>query len=149
VVKADGLYDLLVTTEDKLTQFSRSRPARHAYFLVRPWDRSLLEVPDLADDTESLEDMTSLESLEDMEDWTPWHDSPGMSSGENGLVDLESHSRAVRLIIRLRQPFSAFLLTQKWGGEYKRIASDQSIIAQVKDMASVHDLMNIRTLEIL
>jgi len=55
----------------------------------------------------------------------------------------------LRLIARLRQPFSAFLLAQQQRGiEYKRIASDHNIIAQVNDMASIHDMV-VRTLEIL
>jgi len=67
------------------------------------------------------------------------------------MEDSESHSRALRLIVHLRQPFSAFqvLLTRKQGGEYKRIASGQHIIAQVKDMTSIYDMMDIRALGIL
>jgi hypothetical protein len=33
-----------------------------------------------------------------------------------------------------------FLLAQQRCGEYKRIASDHDIIAQVKDIGSVHDM---------
>ena len=50
---------------------------------------------------------------------------------------------------RLGQPFRAFLLAQQWGGEYKRIAADHDIIAQVNDMTSVRAVTDIRTLEIL
>ncbi|KAG1764477.1 hypothetical protein EV702DRAFT_1154086, partial [Suillus placidus] len=60
------------------------------------------------------------------------------------LVDLES--RALRLLVRLGQPFGTFLLAQQHSGEYKRIASDRDIIGQVKDTVSVGD---IRTIEIL
>jgi len=35
-VKADGLHDLLITTEDKLTRFSRAKPIRQSFLLVRP-----------------------------------------------------------------------------------------------------------------
>ena len=48
-VKASGLHDLSIITEDKLIQFSRSRPIQQALLLVLPWDRSLLELPDFAD----------------------------------------------------------------------------------------------------
>jgi hypothetical protein len=41
------------------------------------------------------------------------------------------------------------LLAQQRSGEYKRIASDHDIIAQVKDVASVHSTADIKTLEIL
>jgi hypothetical protein len=69
--------------------------------------------------------------------------------GDKELADSESYSRALRLIVRLGQPFGAFLLAQQRGGEYKRIASDHDIIAQVVDGTSVHSMMDIRTLEIL
>ncbi|KIK40844.1 hypothetical protein CY34DRAFT_86510 [Suillus luteus UH-Slu-Lm8-n1] len=104
-VKADGLQDLLITSEQTLVQFSRTKPTRWTFLLVRPWDQD--------------------------------------------LADSESCSRALRLIVRLGQPFSAFLLAQQRGGEYRRIASDQVIIAQVKDVASVQNMMDIRTPEVL
>ncbi|KAG1726885.1 uncharacterized protein EDB91DRAFT_1086625 [Suillus paluster] len=136
-VKADGLRDLLVTTEETLTQFSRARPARHAFFLVRPWDRRILDEYDFAEQADS--------DAESLGDWS----EPG-SPIEEELDDSESHSRALRLMVRLGQPFGAFLLAQQRGGEYKRIASDRDIIAQVKDIASVHNMMaRVRTLEIL
>ncbi|KAG1809370.1 uncharacterized protein BJ212DRAFT_1379649, partial [Suillus subaureus] len=58
-------------------------------------------------------------------------------------------SRALRLLVRLGQPFGAFLLAQQRSGEYKRIASDHDIIVQVSDVRSVTDLMDLRTIEIL
>ncbi|KAG0693793.1 hypothetical protein DFH29DRAFT_1073143 [Suillus ampliporus] len=140
-VKADGLRDLQITTEDKLLQFSRARPTRQKILLVCPWDRRLLELPDYADDSPSIDDLTPPGS--------PLQDSPVGSPEEQELVDLESNERALRLVVRLGQPFSAFLLGQQRGGEYKRIASDHDIIAQVKDAASIEDMMDIRTLEIL
>jgi hypothetical protein len=138
----------LITTEDKLIHLLRARSSHQSFLLVRPWDRSLLELPDFAD----LPDFSDTESVED---WTlpvsPLHDLPVVSlGGDNGLIDSGSYSRALQLVVRLGQPFSAFLLAQQWGGEYKRIASDQNIIAQVKDMTAVQDMMDsIRTLEIL
>jgi hypothetical protein len=140
-IKANGLQDLSITTEDKtmMSQFLRARRAPQATLLVRPWDRSLLELPDFADlfDTENMDDWSSPMSL--------MHNSPG---GEN--QDSESYSQALRLLVRLGQPFSAFLLEQQRGGEYKRIISDQYIIAQVKDTTSVfNDMIDVRTLEIL
>jgi hypothetical protein len=41
------------------------------------------------------------------------------------------------------------LLAQPRCGKYKRIASNQNIIAKVKDTAAVRDVMDIRILEIL
>ncbi|KAG2117646.1 heterokaryon incompatibility protein-domain-containing protein [Suillus cothurnatus] len=143
-VKADGLNDLLITTEEKLIQFSKLRLTRQTFLLVLPWDRRLLELPDFAHDAESLGDWPQPESLLDGSD-----ESIRDSSGEEELANSESYSRALRLLVRLGQPFGAFLLAQQRGGEYKRIASDHDIIAQVKDVTSVHSMMDIRTLEIL
>ncbi|KAG1728177.1 uncharacterized protein EDB91DRAFT_1339328 [Suillus paluster] len=146
-VKADGLHDLVITTEHKLTQFSRSRPTQQTFLLVRPWNRCLLEQSDFAEQPDFADDMQS------EGDWSepgsPLHDLPGSFPGNNEPVGSEPHTRALRLIVRLGQPFGAFLLAPQGGGAYKRIASDRDIIAQVKDTASVHNMMNIRTVEIL
>ncbi|KAG2341477.1 hypothetical protein BDR05DRAFT_965159 [Suillus weaverae] len=136
-VKADGLQDLLITTEETLVQFWPVRPTEQKFILVRPWDRSLLELPDFGHDTESEEDYGVSPS-------SPSDDQSSGHSVKQDVVDLES--RALRLLVRLGQPFSAFLLAQQRSGEYKRIASDHDIIGQVKDAASVGD---IRTIEIL
>ncbi|KAG1861642.1 hypothetical protein F4604DRAFT_1626475 [Suillus subluteus] len=138
-VKADGLHDLKITTEDRLPQFSPGRPIRRSFLLVRPWDRRLFELPDYADDTESV--VYSDDEADDNDEELCSEESP---------VDSElSKCAAMRLIVRLGQPFSAFLLAQQRGGEYKRIASDHDIITQVKDVKSVHGMMDVRTLEIL
>jgi hypothetical protein len=136
-VKADGLRDLDITTEDKLPQFSRATPppAWRPFLLVRTWTRHLLELPDPADDTEGVEDWSVSEST--------------LPPSENEPVYSESHSLALRLIVRLGQPFGAFLLARQRDGAYKRIASDRNIVAQVKDMVSVGDMMDIKTLEIM
>ncbi|KAG2359515.1 hypothetical protein BDR07DRAFT_1378631 [Suillus spraguei] len=133
-IKADGLHDLQITTEDKLSHSLRRRPGRRSFLLVRPWDRRLFELPDHADDTESVDD-----------DDFALQKSPG----EQGQVDSQLSERAMRLIVRLGQPFSAFLLVHQRSGEYKRITSDHNIIAQVNDVNSVHGMMDVRTLEIL
>ncbi|KAG0708171.1 hypothetical protein DFH29DRAFT_1065883 [Suillus ampliporus] len=141
-VKADGLHDLLITTEEKLIQFSRARPTRQTFFLVRPWDRRLLEQPDFTDDVDSMEDWS--------EPGSPLDDSPSGSPVEQEMGDSDSHTRALRLMVRLGQPFGAFLLAQQRSGEYKRIASDHDVIAQVKDVASIPNMMGrVKTLEIL
>ncbi|KAG1792875.1 hypothetical protein EV424DRAFT_750001 [Suillus variegatus] len=148
-VKADGLHDLLITTGETLTQFGPARPTEQRFLLVRPWDRSLLELPDFpefpepsgyGDDTESEEDYGTPPS-------SPSDDWSSGSPVKQGMSDLES--RALRLLVRLGQPFSAFLLAQRRSGEYKRIATDHDIIGQVHDVVSVGDSMDIRTIEIL
>ncbi|OAX34763.1 hypothetical protein K503DRAFT_868710 [Rhizopogon vinicolor AM-OR11-026] len=149
-VKADGLCDVLISTEAKFIPFSRAMPIRQKFLLIRPWDRNLLEQHDFAAPFDLAEDAQSITT----EDYltppgSPVYDSSDIYPGENVPVDSESESRALRLLVRLRQPFSAFLLAQQWGGEYKRIAADHDIIVQVKDMTSVRDMMDVRMLEIL
>jgi hypothetical protein len=151
-VKADGLHDLLITTQDKLIQFSSPRPTMQSFLLVRPWNRYLLELPDFAEppglvelpdvayDTESEEGYWSAPG-------SPLQDSPGEFLEAWESVDSELSDRALRLAARLEQPFSAFLLAQQRGGEYKRIASDHHIIAQANDLSSIPDM--VKTLEIL
>jgi hypothetical protein len=142
-VKVDGLHDLLITSDQMLVQISRARSTRQKLLLVRPWDRRLLQLPEFTDngDSESLGDWSKPGS--------PLHHSHGDYTVKEELADSEFLSPALRLIIRLGQPFSAILLAQQRGGEYKRIASDHDIIVQFEDMASVDNLTNIRTLEIL
>lgn len=140
-VKANGLRDLLITTEDKLTQFSRAKPTLQTFLLVRPWDPYLLELPDFADNRQDMDNWSVRGSM--------LYDTMSMFSGETGPIDSQLHPRALRLIVRLGQPFGAFLLARQRGGEYKRIASDLDIIAQVKDVSgSVRKMMDVRTLEI-
>jgi hypothetical protein len=98
-VKADQLRDLKITTKRKLSMFSQGRPVGSSPFLiVRPWDRRLFEVPDYADNTESVGD----------DDFSLLLESPG----EQGLIDSELSDHAMRLIVRLGQPFHAFLLAK-------------------------------------
>ncbi|KAG0708295.1 heterokaryon incompatibility protein-domain-containing protein [Suillus ampliporus] len=130
-VKADGLQDLIITTEDRLIQFWPARPTRQTFLLVHRWNRHDLELPDFADDAQSVVDSVPESPLEDTN------------------VDLDSQSRGLRLVVRPGQPFGALFLAQQRGWEYKRIASDQNIIARVRDMTAVHAMMDVRTLEIL
>ncbi|KAG2745551.1 hypothetical protein P692DRAFT_201076993 [Suillus brevipes Sb2] len=142
-VKADCLQDLLITSEDRLTQFSPTRPTQQTFLLVRPWNRHDLGLPDfaepgLADDAQSVDDWP--------EPGSPLDESVSGSLVDSKLADLEAE---LRLVVRLGQPFGALLLAQQRGGEYKRVASDHLIVARVKDVASIDDTMDIRTLEIL
>jgi len=77
--------------------------------------------------------------------------SASLGGADDVLIDSEFGSRALRLIVGLGQPFRALLLAaaQQWGRDYNRIAADHNTIAQVKNMISVHDMMDVRTLEIL
>ncbi|KAG1774403.1 heterokaryon incompatibility protein-domain-containing protein [Suillus placidus] len=148
-VKADGLHDLDITTEETLVQFWPVRPTEQKFVLVRPWDRSLLELPDFSEPLKFMELSDFGHDTESEEEYgtppsSPSDDRSSDYPVKQEVVDLES--RALRLLVRLGQPFSAFLLAQQHSGEYKRIASDHDIIGQVKDALSVGD---IRTIEIL
>jgi hypothetical protein len=150
-VKASGLHDLLITTKDKLIQFSSPRPTMQTFLLVRPWNRYILELPDFAEPS----GLAELPDVDDTDDEEGYWSAPGSplqysSSGfpeTQESVDPELSNRAFRLAVHLGQPFSAILLAHQRGGEYKRIASDHDIIAQVKDLSSILDM--VRTVEIL
>jgi hypothetical protein len=137
-VKADGLQNLQITTQHKLVRFSPAKRTRQTFLLVRPWTRDLLGLPQFAE----LPDIDDENSVED-------DCSVPESAVEQEPVDSEQVERAFRLIVRLGQPFGALLLAQQSSGEYKRIASDNNIVAQVRDVASVDDMMDVRVLEIL
>ncbi|KAG1854596.1 hypothetical protein F4604DRAFT_1802052 [Suillus subluteus] len=122
------------------------------FLLVRPWNRYLLELPDFAEPSGSEELPDVADDMQSEEDYwsapgSPLQDSLGGFPEAEESVDSELSGRALRLAARLEQPFSAFLLAQQRGGEYKRIASDHDIIAQVNDLSSIPDM--VRTLEIL
>ncbi|KAG2756665.1 hypothetical protein P692DRAFT_20714972 [Suillus brevipes Sb2] len=172
-VKADGLRDLLITTEDKLTQFSPARPVQQTFLLIRPWNRYDLELPDFTNETQNADDWPEPgHPSDDPLGQSPKENDPADSCShpqelsllvrlgrrfgapprqprDNHLADSQSHSQALRLLVRLGQSFGALLLAQQRGGEYKRIASDHNIVARVKDIASVDAMMGVRTLEIL
>ncbi|KAG1784972.1 uncharacterized protein HD556DRAFT_1314636 [Suillus plorans] len=143
-VEADGLHNLLITTAETLAQFWQARPIEQKFVLVRPWDRSLLELPefvepsDYANDVESEEDYGTPPSPSD--DWS------GGSPVKQGMSDLES--RALRLLVHLGQPFGAFLLAQQHSGEYKRIATDYDIIGHWQSDGVVSKIMDLWTFRI-
>jgi len=144
-VKANGLPELLITTEDELIPFSRRVPNRQKLLLVRPWDRDLLQLYDCPE--------PSIRFPSDVQSFMT-EDSRSIRtflSGDSAVVDSESELRALRLIVGLGRPFRALLLApvQQWGREYRRIAADHDIVAQINDPASVRELMDVRMLEIL
>ncbi|KAG2365169.1 hypothetical protein BDR07DRAFT_1354004 [Suillus spraguei] len=64
------------------------------------------------------------------------------------MTDDTESIEALRLMVRLRQPFNAFLLARQRIGEYKRVASDHNIVAQIRDISFVGN-MDVGTVEIL
>ena len=58
-------------------------------------------------------------------------------------------TRALRLVVRLKQPFGALLLVPFARARYRRIATDSLILVQVREETSLNELMNvIRTIDI-
>ena len=79
--------------------------------------------------------------------------SPSSSSTISSLhhaSQLDRLTRALRLFVRLRQPFGALLLVTLSHNEYKRVASDHPIVVQLLKGVSPHYLVQkIGTLDIL
>ncbi|KAG2150242.1 uncharacterized protein EDB93DRAFT_340634 [Suillus bovinus] len=86
-----------------------------------------------ADDAHSVDNWSAYKSL-----------SKDSLPAQTGLNYSDSHSRALRVIARFEQPFSALLLARQRDGEFKRITLNYDIITRLKDIASIRD---IRTLE--
>ena len=58
-------------------------------------------------------------------------------------------TRALRLVVRLKQPFGALLLAPLARMQYRRVATDSLIMVQVHKETSLGDLMDgIRTVDI-
>ena len=67
------------------------------------------------------------------------------------VPDLEADKavQALRILARLRQPFGALLFEQVSRTEYKRVAADSLIMAQIREDVPLSDLMgNIRTIDV-
>ncbi|KAG1866078.1 hypothetical protein F4604DRAFT_1956853 [Suillus subluteus] len=91
-VKANGLHDLVVTTKDKLIQFSSRRPTMQTFLLVRPWNCYLLELPDFAEPSgrEGLYDVAHDTQSEGYSTLAPsLQDSPGGFPEAQDSVDSE------------------------------------------------------------
>jgi len=68
-------------------------------------------------------------------------------SGDDPLFDLDV--RALRTLVRLRQPFGALLLASQKRGQYKRVATDSFIRVQIRSETSSNELMtSIGTVEV-
>ncbi|KAG1895456.1 uncharacterized protein F5891DRAFT_1175640 [Suillus fuscotomentosus] len=144
-IKADGLQDLEITTANTLVEFWPGKSTSQKFLVIRPWNRHDLGLPDFADEMQNGDDRP--------EPGSPSDDPLGLSpTQESNLLirlfsalwpaDSRSHTRELGLVVRLGQPFRALLLAQQRGGEYKRIASDCNIIARVRDMTRVNDMMD-------
>ena len=111
-------------TSDKLSP----EEARKLVF-VNPWVRDLRDPLDdlpwgVATDGGEVEDEDEDESDSEAET----DSAPSSSLHILPLAAMDDYSRALRLIVRLQQPFHALLLQQQLNGEFKRVATKHEII---------------------
>ena len=67
----------------------------------------------------------------------------------HSVTRVDNTTRALRLVVRLRQPFGALLLAPLSRVQYKRVATDSLIMVQIHEEASLTDLIDgIRTIDI-
>ena len=92
------------------------------------------------------EQLSGMEGLLLIHPWT----SPLLDQDfSSGVARFDLATRALRLVIRLRQPFGALLLAPLARAQYKRVATDSLIMVQVREETSLTELMDgIRTVDI-
>ncbi|KAG1827570.1 uncharacterized protein BJ212DRAFT_1583960 [Suillus subaureus] len=91
-VKANGLQDLQITMANRLIQFSPASPARVTFFLIRPWNRYDLDLPDSEDESRDLDDFP--------EPLSPSDDLPLWPPRDHEVANSEYH-RTLRVIVHL------------------------------------------------
>ncbi|KAG6370911.1 hypothetical protein JVT61DRAFT_10935 [Boletus reticuloceps] len=135
-------------------------PSLNNLVLVHPWLRCLLDpVPPFEDlDVDILEPLIPLDVVggDRSSDSLPTDvHSPSSShivspSRHSSQPRLDKLTRALRFFARLRQPFGALLLAPLSHSEYKRVASDNPIVVQLrKDVLPRHLVQMTRSLDIL
>ena len=121
--RVPGVGDVDFQTSDQL---SLSEPDR--LVLVHPWMRNLRDpldeftwgrtADDHSDEYESdTEGETEAEST-----------SPSPLDDVLPVATVDTYARALRLIVRLQQPFPVLLLQHQPNGEFKRVATDHEIV---------------------
>ena len=134
-------------------------------YLVHPWLDGLLGRQDVQSGVIVEHDVTHTSSLsvddEDESDEEIEVDSwphPGPESHPRPApmetAPMDREMRALRLVARLRQPFGALLFslasTRRRAVEYRRVAADNMITAQIQENVSLSDLLeNVRILDVL
>ncbi|KAH0831382.1 hypothetical protein J3R83DRAFT_14045 [Lanmaoa asiatica] len=127
--------------------------------LVHPWSKCLLD-PALPSEDSIVDDDTAPLTPLDGGDGDGNFDalltdalSPSSShaiSSPHHSSQLDKSTRALRLLVRLRQPFGALLLAPLSHNEYKRVASDHPIVVQLlEDVLPRYLVQKIQTLDIL
>ena len=121
---------------------------------VHPWLRCLLD-PALPFE-DDCEPFIPVDGSGDSDSDAPFtNPHPPLSShpvsAPHHTPQLDKLTRALRLLVRLKQPFGALLLVPLSGrDEYKRVASDHPIIVRlVKGISPRYLAQNIRTVDVL
>jgi hypothetical protein len=65
---------------------------------------------------------------------------PSLSSIASQLTRLDDYTRALRLVVRLEQPFSALLLEQTSDGKFRRVAAEHEIIVRPRQITCSKDV---------
>lgn len=68
---------------------------------------------------------------------------PSLSSVASQWTRLDDYTRALRLVVRLEQPFSALLLEQTSDGRFRRVAAEHEIIVRPRQIACSKDVQTI------
>ena len=123
-----GIGDVEFQASDK---FSPKEPRR--LILVHPW------IHDLHDPLNSF-------NWGRMADGYEYESDPEVEAGSMPTSPLyaaapqDNYSRALRLFVRLQQPFHALLLQQQPKGEFKRVAAEHEIVVPAIQLASEHSI---------
>ncbi|KAF8137715.1 hypothetical protein EV363DRAFT_1131203, partial [Boletus edulis] len=118
--KVSGIGDVEFQTSDR---FSLTEPRKLIF--VHPWVRDLCDPPDgftwrrnTANDGDNVSYVETVHSSTST--WTV--DAPVPA------VTMDDYTRALRLAVRLQEPFHALLLQQQPNGEFKRVAAEHEIV---------------------
>ncbi|KAF8556862.1 hypothetical protein OG21DRAFT_1495255 [Imleria badia] len=125
-VRVSGIGDVEFQT---LNRFSLTEPRRLIF--VHPWIRALQDPLDsftwgsMVDGDEHDADPET-EYLSDPE--TEFASAPSSPLNTAPAGTMDDYTRALRLVVRLQQPFHALLLQQQPNGEFRRVAAKHEIV---------------------
>ncbi|KAF8124545.1 hypothetical protein EV363DRAFT_1177948 [Boletus edulis] len=115
--KVSGIGDVEFQTADRLPL---AEPRKLIF--VHPWIRELRDPLDGFTWGSTVED--DVESDAESE----FCSAPSSPLSAPPTIAMDEYTRALRLIVRLQQPFHALLLQQQPNGEFKRVAAEHEIV---------------------
>ncbi|KAF8137592.1 hypothetical protein EV363DRAFT_1122023, partial [Boletus edulis] len=119
--RVSGIGHVEFQTSDSL---SSTEPRK--LILVHPWIRDLRDPPEEFT-WASTADSDEYDSGPDAE-FQSAPSSPGMHASVVLGPAMDEYTRALRLVVRLQQPFYALLLEQQRHGEFRRVAAEHEIV---------------------